>query len=83
VLFAAYTLLCVGTILVGTLWALSLAAMAVSAGGLLAILLPPLTLSARQIVSSGRWADFLPLTALYFTYGLARARALFKIGNLF
>ncbi len=92
VLFAAYTLFCVGTILAGTIWSLLFGGFfggflsrrwLLPLAGLLAILLPPIALSARQIVSSRRWSDFLPLTALYFTYGLARARALLNVRNLF
>ena len=88
VFFAAYTLICAGMVLAGAVWSLFFGGgfgkrWLLPLAGLLALLLPPIALSARQIISSRRWADFLPLTALYFTYGLARARALLNIGNLF
>jgi len=87
VAFAVYTLLCAGTAMAGVVWALFFGEIGkrwlLPIAGLLAVLLPPIALSGRQVVSSGRWADFFPLTALYFTYGIARARALLNIGNLF
>jgi len=48
--------------------------------GLLAILLPRLR-SLRVRCLKRQVGRLLPLTALYFTYGLARARALLKIGT--
>jgi glycosyltransferase involved in cell wall biosynthesis len=88
VAFAVYTLLCAGFVVAGAAWALFSGRgfgkrWLLPLAGLLAIFLPPIALSARQIVSSGRWGDFFPLTALYFTYGIARARALLNIANLF
>jgi GT2 family glycosyltransferase len=83
VLFAGYTLLCafgvVGTliwsILGGSRWAPLLPT--------IALLLPPAALAARQVFSSRKWTDFFPLTALYLTYGCARARALLSVRNFF
>jgi glycosyltransferase involved in cell wall biosynthesis len=84
VLFAAYTLLCAIVVVAGIIWAL------ISHGpwlfpliGTAALLLPPVALAMRQIAASGRWADFLPLTALYLTYGLARAKSLLAVKNFF
>ena len=82
VLFAGYTLLCLLGIFVGTGWSLF-------AGGpwllplaaILALLLPPVALSGKQVAGSGRWSDFFPLVALYLTYGIARAKALFNVKN--
>jgi len=84
VLFAAYTLLCLLGVIFGV------AASIVSprnwwlpGAGFAALCLPPAALSARQILAGGRWPDFFPLFVLYLTYGIARARALLNIKNLF
>ena len=84
VFFAAYTLLCLLAVIGGSalaiishrIWWLPVA-------GLAALCLPPAVLSARQVLASGRWRDFLPLFVLYLTYGMARARALLSIKNFF
>jgi glycosyltransferase involved in cell wall biosynthesis len=84
VLFAAYTLLClfggifgvVATIISPKNWWLP-------AVGFAALCLPPVALSARQILASRRWPDFFSLFVLYLTYGIARARALLSIKNFF
>jgi glycosyltransferase involved in cell wall biosynthesis len=81
VLFAAYTLAgvaaLVATVAMGFwqgMWAPSLIA-------LCALLLPPVLLALRRVVPKRKFSDFIPLTALYFVYGLARARALLNLGR--
>lgn len=83
VLFAAYTLLCVLAIFGTLAWSAFGGPRVAPLIAMIGLLLPPVTLAGRQIVSSKRWADFLPLTALYLTYGLARAKALVAVWNFF
>ncbi len=84
VLFAFYTLLCVVAAVAGTVWAFAgHGPWLFPVAGIAALLLPPIALALRQIAASRRWADFLPLTALYLTYGLARAKALLAAKNFF
>ncbi len=84
VLFAAYTLFCIVAMIAGGVW------VAAGSGPWLfplaanmALLLPPVALALRQVLASGKWFDFFPLTALYLTYGVARAKALLSIANFF
>jgi glycosyltransferase involved in cell wall biosynthesis len=84
VLFAGYTFLCLVAVVAGA--ALTPAwhrAWMLSATGVAALCLPPAALSLRQVASSRRWSDFLPLFALYLTYGIARAKALLSVRNFF
>jgi glycosyltransferase involved in cell wall biosynthesis len=81
-LFAAYTLAAsaalVVTMAIGFwrgMWAPSLIA-------LCALLLPPVLLASRRVLAKRKVYDFIPLTALYLVYGLARARALLNIGTI-
>lgn len=84
VFFAAYTLLCVLAVLAGIAWAIILHKLWwLPVSGVAALCAPPVVLSVRQVLASGKWADFLPLFALYLTYGMARARALLSIRNFF
>ena len=84
VFFAAYTLLCVLAALAGIAWAvISQRVWWLPVSGIAALCVPPAALSARQVLAGGKWADFLPLFALYLTYGMARARALLSIKNFF
>ena len=84
VFFAAYTLLCVLVVLAGIAWTLiSPNIWWLPVAGVAALCVPPAALSARQVLASGKWTDFLPLFALYLTYGIARARALLSIRNFF
>jgi glycosyltransferase involved in cell wall biosynthesis len=84
VFFAAYTLLCLLAVMAGTAWILaghgSWLFPVVAAA---ALCLPPMALSMRQVLTSRKWFDLFPLFALYFTYGIARARALLNIKNYF
>ena len=84
VLFAAYTLVCLFGIIVGAAWAVMdrgawWAPLVASAG----LFLLPVALSMKQVWRSRKWADFFPLTALYLTYGIARAKALLSVRNFF
>lgn len=80
VLFAAWTLLWLAEIFASLVWAMvdrrvwraPLVAVA-------AVLAPPVALAAKQVLRSRKLADFLPLTALYLTYGVARAKALLRV----
>jgi glycosyltransferase involved in cell wall biosynthesis len=80
VFFAAYTLLCMAAVIVGTgvtiakptVWLLPVLSV-------IALCLPPSTLAMRQVLTSKKWLDFFPLFALYFTYGIARARAILNV----
>lgn len=84
VFFAAYTLLCVLAVLAGIAWAIiSHKLWWLPVSGVAALCVPPAALSVRQVLASGKWADFLPLFTLYLTYGMARARALLSIKNFF
>jgi glycosyltransferase involved in cell wall biosynthesis len=84
VFFAAYTFLCLVAAVVGIAWALVWHGpwmLPVMAGA--ALCLPPMALSARQVLTSKRLLDFFPLFALYLTYGIARAKALLSAKNYF
>ena len=84
VLFAAYTLLCICGIVTGTVWEMVWRGpWLLPLAGFVALLLPPVALSARRVAASKRWLDFFPLLALYLTYGVARARALLSVRNFF
>lgn len=84
VLFAGYTLLCLLGIVGGLVWsALNHAAWQFSLAGVAGLLLPPVVLSVKQVFASRKWSDFFPLMTLYLTYGIARAKALLNIRNLF
>jgi glycosyltransferase involved in cell wall biosynthesis len=80
VLFAVWTLVCLVGIIAGIAWAIANSrvwwAPLVAVTGLL---LPPVALAMKQIFRSKKWLDFFPLSALYLTYGIARARALLSI----
>jgi glycosyltransferase involved in cell wall biosynthesis len=84
VFFAAYTFLCLVALTVGAAWTLARpGAWLFPAIAAIALCLPPLALAARQVAGSRRWSDFVPLFALYLTYGIARARALLGVKNFF
>jgi len=83
VLFAGYTLLCALAIVATLTWSAFRGPWWASLIAIAALLLPPVALAARQIFSSRKWSDFFPLTALYLTYGIARAKALLAVWNLF
>jgi glycosyltransferase involved in cell wall biosynthesis len=84
VAFAAYTLLCLMGVFVGIAWLLfARGSWLFVLGAIVGLLLPPGLLSVRQVAGSRKWLDFFPLLALYTTYGIARAKALLNIKNLF
>jgi glycosyltransferase involved in cell wall biosynthesis len=83
VAFALVTLLAASLIAGGTVWSIFDGPRLLPLAGLIVLLAPPLSLSLRQVARQGKWADFLPLTALYLTYGTARAAALLNVKNLF
>jgi GT2 family glycosyltransferase len=84
VLFAVYTALAIATMVAGLAWAaLASGPWWVAMAAAAALLLPPATLSARQVIAGKKWHDFFPLAALYLTYGIARAKALLSVKNLF
>lgn len=84
VFFAAYTLLSLFAVIFGVVAAIIWPKVWwLPTVGFAALSLPPAALSARQVLASGRWPDFFPLSALYLTYGIARARALLNIKNFF
>ncbi len=84
VMFAAYTLVCVVGVLGGVAWSLlGRGSWLFALGAMAGLLLPPALLSVRQVAGSRKWFDFFPLLALYTTYGIARAKALLSIRNLF
>lgn len=78
VLFAAYTLLAFAVTAAGALWAILGGPWQLPLAGLIALLLPSLSLSLRHVVRGGKWPDFFPLAALYLAYGVARAQALLR-----
>jgi GT2 family glycosyltransferase len=82
VMFAFYTLLSVVAVVAGTAWTLvGHGPWLLPVTGFAALWLPPIALSARQVLGSRRYSDFLPLIALYLTYGVARAKALLSVKN--
>jgi len=82
VFFAAYTLLSILAVIAGAAWTLTWhGPWWVPVAAFTALCLPPMALSARNILSSRRSSDFFPLFALYLTYGIARAKALLSIKN--
>ncbi|HEY6305881.1 MAG TPA: glycosyltransferase [Candidatus Angelobacter sp.] len=83
VAFAWVTLLAATLIAGGTIWSFFDGPQLLPLAGLIALFAPPLSLSLRQVARRGKWSDFLPLTALYLTYGVARAAALLNLKNLF
>ena len=84
VAFAGYTLLCLTGVLGGVAWSLfARGSWLFALSGIVGLLLPPALLSARQVAGSRKWLDLFPLLALYTTYGIARAKALLNIKNLF
>jgi glycosyltransferase involved in cell wall biosynthesis len=84
VLFAAYTFLCMALIVAGAVWSFARhGSWLPVAAATAALCVPPAALSARQVLASRRWLDFVPLFTLYLTYGTARARALLRVKNYF
>jgi glycosyltransferase involved in cell wall biosynthesis len=84
VLFAAWTLVCLAGIVAGVAWTVFNRAMwPVSVAAIAGSLTPPLLLAIKQVLGSKRWLDFFPLSALYLTYGMARAKALAKVKKVF
>jgi glycosyltransferase involved in cell wall biosynthesis len=84
VFFAASTFLCLVAVMAGTAWSLAWhGSWLVPAVGVSALCLPPIALAAQQVFTSRSWSDFLPLFALYLTYGIARAKALLSVKNFF
>lgn len=82
VLFAACTLLSLVAIAAGLAWALMWrGTWWLPVAGFVALCLPPTALAARHVLSSRRYSDFVPLFALYLTYGIARAKALLSVRN--
>jgi glycosyltransferase involved in cell wall biosynthesis len=82
VLFAGWTLFWLVAMVAAGVWAIADKEMwwaPVAAIG--AVLLPTVALAAKQILRSGKFGDFFPLTALYLTYGVARAKALLSVRN--
>ncbi len=83
VLFAAYTLLCAFATVATLTWSAFGGPWRALLVAIIALLLPPTVLAARQVASSKRWQDFFPLAVLYLTYGLARAKSLVAVWKLF
>jgi glycosyltransferase involved in cell wall biosynthesis len=82
VFFAAYTLFSLVAILAGIAWTFgSDGPWLFSALAVAALCLPPVVLSAKQVLASRKYSDFFPLFSLYLTYGIARAKALLNIRN--
>src|SRR5882724_3997416 len=80
VFFAAYTLLSILAVIARAAWTLTWhVPWWVPVAAFTALCLPPMALSVRNILSSRRSSDFLPLFALYLIYGIARAKALLSI----
>jgi len=80
--FAAYTLLSLLTVVVGLGWALAWhGPWLLPEIGFAVLCLPPTALAIKHVLSSRRYSDFIPLFALYLTYGIARAKALLSIKN--
>ena len=80
-LFALYTVFCLAGLGIGAVLALGRWNPKIFTLFLIALILPSLLLSTRLALRRKKWNDLLPLTVLYLTYGMARARALFEIGN--
>ncbi len=84
VLFAAWTLGCLAGIVVGGAWtAFDRAMWPVPLIAILGLLAPPTLLAMKKVIGSRKWTDFFPLSALYLTYGVARAKALVKVRKVF
>lgn len=84
VAFAGYTLLCLLGMVAGMTWAFfARGNWFVALGAAAGLLLPPALLSLRQVAGSKKFFDFFPLLALYTTYGLARAKSLLNLRNIF
>jgi glycosyltransferase involved in cell wall biosynthesis len=82
VMFAGYTLLCLLGIFLGIAWSIFAGgSWLLALAAIVGLLLPPVALSGKQVAGSRKWYDFFPLMALYLTYGIARAKALFNFKN--
>lgn len=81
VLFALYTLGCVGALVVTSVMALFQFSRITPIAALGALLLPPVFMTLPKIWATKRFGDFVPLMTLYLTYGLARARALLNVAR--
>lgn len=82
VFFALYTLCCAVAFAASLLISGIFGQWWLPAVFLVALLLPPVLLAARDVFSNHRWSDLLPLICLYLVYGTARARALLSISHL-
>ncbi len=84
VLFAGWTLFWLLAMIAGAVWAVLDGSMWwTPVAAIAAVLLPPVALATKQVLVSRRFRDFFPLMALYLTYGVARAKALLTVTNLF
>lgn len=82
VFFAMYTLFSLCAVAAGLAWAIGWQRSWFSAmAGFAALCLSPIGLAVKQIFASRKYSDFFSLFALYFTYGIARAKALLNIKN--
>ena len=79
VFFALYTLLCLVGIVAGGIFALATHWFGLLAAAAAAMLLPPILLAAQAAPARKSWADWVPLTLLYLTYGFARALCLLNV----
>jgi cellulose synthase/poly-beta-1,6-N-acetylglucosamine synthase-like glycosyltransferase len=77
-LFAAYHLLAVVGLLLSAIYGLMWQTATYAAAAMLLTVLPSFILSAKTCWQVKRLREFLPLTALYLTFGFSRAAALFK-----
>jgi glycosyltransferase involved in cell wall biosynthesis len=76
VAFAVYTLGCVALLLVSAVMAVFQFSRLAPIAAFAALLAPPVLMALPKVWRKKQLGDFIPLTALYLTYGLARARAL-------
>lgn len=81
VAFAFYTLLCLAGILIGVIVGIQTGKFLLLGSLIIALLVPSLLLAAAVAASSRRPIAIVPLAALYFAYGVARASSLMEWQN--
>lgn len=80
-LFGLYTLICLGGLGFGTVWAVWQKKFDILAAFLGALLLPSFLLSLRLVIKRKKWSHLIPLALMHLVYGIARGLSFLEFRN--
>jgi GT2 family glycosyltransferase len=80
VFLALYTLACIAGMLIGAIFGAVGASWAISAAFVVLLVLPLTLLAAANSVRRRKWREAIPLTLIYLSFAIARARAVVNYG---